>query len=129
MTLLVFIGAPLAALADDSGPGGNPVDRLTGKVWQESEAALKQAWLFGVDTAVAVEKAVEDKLKEQGKKKSASLSSPFVTRWIEAFGRGDTRKEIVEQVDTWYAGHPDQLDRPVMDVIWYEIVVPRTSSK
>lgn len=132
LALFMALLLPLSALAaeSNSGPAGNPVELLTGKVWQESKPENKQAWLFGVDTAVAVEHAVADKMQQQkGKRKGAFQMSPFVSGWIEAFGKGDTRKEIIGQVDQWYAANPDKLERPVMDVIWYEIVQPRIAAK
>lgn len=128
---LIFLGmlslaSAANAAAVKSGPAGNPVELLTGEVWQQSKPDNKKAWLFGVDTAVSVEKAVADKLQQQkGKNRSAYKESPFVQKWIQAFGNS-TREEIIDQVDQWYAANPDKLNRPVMDVIWYEIVVPRT---
>lgn len=129
MSLFVLLACPLAAMADDSGPAGNPVELLTGKVWQESKQENKQAWLFGIDTAVAVESAVIERMQEMAGKKKSVQESPFVSKWMKAFGSDDTRAKIVAQVDEWYKAHPDQLARPVMDVIWYEIVVPRTTPK
>ena len=35
------------------------------------------------------------------------------------------RTTIVEEVDAWYAAHPDRLDRPVLGVLWFELVEPR----
>lgn len=134
--LFMLLACPLAASAAESasdvksGPAGNPVELLTGKIWQESSPETKQAWLFGVDSAVAVEHAVIERMRENAKnKKNAIQPSPFVMNWMKAFGSNDTRADIVRQINEWYSAHPDQLDRPVMDVIWYEIIVPRTSGK
>ncbi len=32
-------------------------------------------------------------------------------------------------VDDWYAAHPDQLDRPVLGVLWNEVVTPLLNKK
>lgn len=130
LTLFIALAWPLAGFADNSGPAGNPVELLTGEVWQASKPETKLAWLFGVDSAVAVENAVFEHMRQMGaSKKKVVRESPFVADWIKAFGSNDTRESIAAMVDEWYAKHPDQLKRPVMDVIWYEIVVPRVSGK
>jgi hypothetical protein len=37
---------------------------------------------------------------------------------------GQTLSSVLETVDKWYAAHPDQLQRPVIETIWFEMVVP-----
>lgn len=106
----------------------NPVDQLTGTVWQNSKAENKKAVLFGIDTAIAVEQAIQDRLAERAaknRKKAPDTLSVFEKKWMEAF-KDMSRDQIVEQIDQFYAANPNDLERPVMDVIWYEIIVPRT---
>ena len=31
---------------------------------------------------------------------------------------------VREALNAWYAAHPDQLQRPVIETIWFELVVP-----
>ena len=31
---------------------------------------------------------------------------------------------IQKKLDAWYAAHPDQANREVFDVLWYEFMVP-----
>lgn len=113
------------------GAGSNPVDQFTGELWQKSAETEKLAFLFGVETAIAVENFVNAKVTEKSAKagrKPVYTLSPFEKSWMEAF-REVPRAEIAKQVDAWYAAHPDQLERPVMAVIWYEIIVPRLPVK
>lgn len=111
----------------NSNPAGNPIDQLTGKIWQDSIASNKEAILFGIDLGVAANYFADQKAMEKhGKKsknKAISQLSWFDRCWIKAF-TNISRKEAVTMVDNWYAAHPDQLDRPVMSVLWYEVVVP-----
>ena len=37
---------------------------------------------------------------------------------------GQTLSSVLDTVDKWYAAHPDQLQRPVIETIWFEMVVP-----
>jgi hypothetical protein len=33
--------------------------------------------------------------------------------------------EVAKHVDDYYRANPDKLDKPVVEVIWYETIVPR----
>ncbi|MBO4368799.1 MAG: hypothetical protein J5803_01665 [Desulfovibrio sp.] len=117
------------AFADDAANSSksNPVDILTGELWQKTAPEEKRAFLFGVDSAVTVEYYVNDKLKEKGKKKGSrplSTLSPFEKGWMKAL-KDMPRQELIRSIDDWYAANPDQIERPVMAVIWYEIISPR----
>ena len=106
---------------------GNVVDQLTGTLWQKSTLTEKLAFLLGVETAITVEHFVNDKVKEHvGKtgKKPISNLSPFEKGWMTVF-KDTPRSSIAQLVDDWYAAHPDHLERPVMGVIWFEIIAPQ----
>ena len=47
---------------------------------------------------------------------------------MKAF-KGVSRTEVIKMVDAWYAANPQRLDRPVMNVIWREIIEPRLDAK
>ena len=47
---------------------------------------------------------------------------------MKAF-KGVNRAEVAKMVDAWYTANPQQLDRPVMSVIWREIIEPRLNAK
>lgn len=106
---------------------GNPVEQFTGKYWVDSSESSKEAYLFGIESAIAVEYFVNSKMAAKAAKagkKPVLTFSPFEKGWMEAF-RNVTRKEMMDEINQWYAANPDRLDRPVMEVIWYELVAPR----
>lgn len=111
-------------------PAGNPVDQFTGKIWVNTTESDKAAFLFGVDSAVTVEYFVNAQLAAKaakaGKKPVYTLS-PFEKGWMEAFAKV-SRADAIKMVDEWYAAHPKDLDRPVMSVIWYELIAPRLAN-
>lgn len=116
--------------AEDTGkiianPSGNPIDQLTGKIWQESLESNKESILFGIDLGVTANYFADQKANAQKGKKSKNISqlSWFDRCWMKAF-TNISRKEAVKMVDEWYAAHPDQLDRPVLSILWHEVVVP-----
>lgn len=47
---------------------------------------------------------------------------------MKAF-KGMNRAQVAAEVDKWYAANPQSLDRPVMEVIWYELIAPRLAAK
>lgn len=109
----------------------NPVDQLTGAVWEKTTESNKAAFLFGVESAITVEYFINSKVAEKaakaGKRPVYTLS-PFERSWMKAFD-GVNRAEIIKMVDQWYAAHPRQLDRPVLSVIWDELIKPRLAAK
>lgn len=115
-----------------ANPAGNPIDQLTGKIWQASTEANKESILFGIDLGVAANYFAAQKAKQsavkKGKKQPPHFLSYFDKCWMLAFA-DVSRKEAVKMVDDWYAAHPDQLDRPVLGVLWNEVVTPLLNKK
>lgn len=122
---LFFAVTPVMAQDDAAVPQAvNPVEQFTGEYWTKSTPTEKEAYLFGIESAVAVEKSISD-LPAKGKRgKTVTSLSPFEKGWMTAF-RDTPRKQIVKEVDDWYAANPSKMSRPVLDVIWYDVIVPR----
>lgn len=136
LTCAVAQAAPVATSPDDFGgdpamnSAGNPVDQFTGELWGNTTESEKAAYLFGIDSAVTVEYYINshltDKAAKAGKKPVFTLS-PFEKGWMKAFSNV-SRTEVIKMVDDWYAAHPKDLQRSVMSVIWYELIVPRLAA-
>ena len=97
-------------------PEGAPI---TGKQWSESDANLKKAYLssgwpiFFSGTGVP----------------AAHMRPPDAQSLIPGFARGlqaQTLDSVRESLDNWYAANPAKMDRPVVETLWFEIVVPGT---
>lgn len=104
----------------------DPVEQFTGKYWMDSSDTNKEAYLFGIESAIAVNCQIDRILAERAAKnhkKAPSVLSRFDKGWMQAF-ENTTRKEIVARVNKWYADHPADLSRPVLSVIWYELIAP-----
>lgn len=127
----LFLAAALSlagasGYAADAGVG-SPVDQFTGKYWVHSLESNRESYLFGIESAIEVEYFINARLAERAAKegkKPGYMLSPFAKGWMDAF-RGVTRKQIANDVTKWYAEHPDQIDKPVLSVIWNELVKPR----
>ena len=121
MTLsLLLVGTPASA-AEDS----NPVDAVTGELWMMSTQDNKLAYVLGIESAIYIEHMINKRVLESKEDKQAVLHnlSPFEKGWVKAF-EGVKREEIVARVDAWITAHPDQQKRPVLAIIWYELIAP-----
>ena len=86
------------------------------KEWSTATEREKLAYLLGVMNMAMVE---------------YQLSGPSpkhrttVARMIKALD-GMTLRQIMAAVDSYYAANPDQQQRPVFEVIWFELVAAKT---
>ena len=96
------------------------IPMVTGEHWVKSSDDLKKAYLVGVANVLQVEHAYE-------------VTSPpadaqsLVPRLAKGL-KGQTLDSVRDRLNRWYAAHPDQLKRPVLETIWFEIVVPGLSN-
>ena len=89
---------------------------ITGKHWTESSEQMKKAYLVGIANVLQVETAYQ-----------ANNPPPDAQSVVPRFVRGlkgQTLDSVREGLDRWYAAHPDQIQRPVIETIWFEMVVP-----
>ncbi|CAG9170563.1 hypothetical protein [Cupriavidus pinatubonensis] len=106
MTLAVASGV---ARADE-------VPLVTGKQWTESSDQMKKAYLVGIANVVQVDIAYH-----------AGKAPPDTQTIVPRLARGlkgQTLDSVRVGLDRWYAAHPDRLQRPVIETIWFEMVVP-----
>jgi hypothetical protein len=89
---------------------------VTGALWTASSEPVKKAYLVGIANAIQVEAAYE------GANPPADGQSivPRLTKGM----KGQTIDSVREGLDKWYAANPDKLQRPVIETIWFEMVVP-----
>lgn len=104
----------ICALAMPAGAATTAQD-ITGQQWAHSTKAEKLSFLYGASSVVAIEKVAAERAGKE--------PSPFVTRWMDAFG-GKTLSQIEGEIDAWYVAHPRNRNRHVFDVIWYELITP-----
>ena len=92
------------------------VPMITGEQWMQSSEQVKKVYLVGIANAYQVEKAY------YGSKPPSDEQS-----LIPRFGRGlkgHTLDTVREGLNQWYAANPDRVNRPVIETIWFEMVVP-----
>jgi len=92
------------------------VPLITGEHWTKSTEQMKKVYLIGIANVMQVETAYH-----------AASPPPdaqsFVPRFVKGL-KGQTLDSVREGLDRWYAANPDRLQRPVIETIWFEMVVP-----
>ena len=106
----------LAFAALSGSVRADEVPLITGEHWTKSTEELKKVYLIGIANVAQVETAY-----------NAANPPPdaqsIVPRMVKGL-KGQTLDSVRDGLNKWYAAHPDQLQRPVIETIWFEMVVP-----
>jgi hypothetical protein len=89
---------------------------VTGEQWTRSSDQVKNAYLIGIANAINIEHAYEGA-------NPPSDTQSIVPRLSKGL-KGETLDSVRTGLDRWYAAHPDRLQRPVIETIWFEMVLP-----
>lgn len=112
----MLIGVAWVTLMASGMARAEQVAMITGEQWVQSSEQLKKVYLIGIANAYEVEAAY------YGAKPPSDEQS-----LIPRFGRGlkgQTLDTVRERLNQWYAANPDRVKRPVLETIWFEMVVP-----
>jgi hypothetical protein len=112
----VMFAACLALAALSGAARAQEIPLITGEHWTKSTDEQKKAYLVGIANVVQVETAYH------GANPPPDAQS-VVPRMVKGL-KGHTLDGVREALNKWYAAHPDQVQRPVIETIWFEMVVP-----
>ena len=90
---------------------------MTGEQWQALHPDAKTAFIWGIGHVVTIEEHVllrHPDLKKEG----------FVSKLAIGL-RGVPMATIIQTIDNFYLKYPDDLNLPVMRVIWGQLVKPK----
>lgn len=90
---------------------------VTGEHWVSSSLEQKRAYLFGVGNMLEIEQAMAGDDYETMRGRSIV---PVLLEGLSGTGIAN----IVMQLDKFYADHPDQAKRPVIEVLYIEMALP-----
>jgi len=118
----LLAGASIAFAVEEQTPNDlskelKEMPVLTGEQWQTLQPDTKIAFIWGIGHVVTIEENVitrHPELRRQG----------FVAKLAEGL-RGVPMNTIIQEVDTYYQKNPDDLDLPVLRVIWAQLVRPK----
>ena len=89
---------------------------ITGEHWTKSTEQNKKAYLVGMTNMLQVEIAYQAG-------NTLPDSQTVVPRFAKGL-KGNTLDGAIAKVDAWYAKNPGRMQQPVIETIWYELVVP-----
>jgi hypothetical protein len=92
------------------------VPLINGEHWTKSTEQLKKVYLIGIANVIQVETAYFGATPP-------SDAQSFVPRFAKGL-KGQTLDSVRETLDRWYAANPSRLQRPIIETIWFEVVVP-----
>ncbi|HXX57249.1 MAG TPA: hypothetical protein VEI96_04555 [Thermodesulfovibrionales bacterium] len=93
---------------------GMPV--LKGGLWQQMTPDSKVAFIWGFGHVIAIEQHLAEKypeLKRDG----------FEAKVLEGMA-GTPMNDVIARIDKFYATNPDQIEMPVMSVLWATSIKP-----
>jgi hypothetical protein len=113
--LVLALGIAVAGVTATAAQAAD-IPIVTGEHWTRSSEEVKKGYLVGIANLIQIERAYS-----QGKPPSDSES--FVPRLVKGL-QGQTLDSVREGLNQWYAANPGQLQRPVIETIWFEMAVP-----
>ena len=128
--LLVCMVGPLGLSAEEKSPDHQADQKavakelkkimdmpvLKGDLWQNMTPDSKVAFIWGFGHVVAIEQHLMEKYPDLKRE-------DFVSKVIEGMA-GIPMVDVISGIDSYYASHPDQIDKPVMSVIWDTMIKP-----
>jgi hypothetical protein len=115
--MLLAMCLSVVMLTSLAGPArADEIGLVTGVHWTKSTDEQKKAYLIGIANLAQIEAAY------QGSTPQADAQSiiPRMQRGL----KGQTLDSVREGLNKWYAANPGKLDQPVLETIWFEMVVP-----
>jgi hypothetical protein len=112
----LLAAACMAAAMVSGAARAQEVPLATGEHWTKSPIEVKKGYLVGMANIVHIE------LAYQGANPSPDAQS-VLPRLVKGL-KGHSLDSVREALDKWYAANPDKLQRPVVETLWFEIVVP-----
>ncbi|HEX5122287.1 MAG TPA: hypothetical protein VFV97_03495 [Rhodanobacteraceae bacterium] len=111
--MLMFVSLAIAAVCAGRARA-EEIAQITGVHWTKSTEDQKKAYLIGIANISQIE------LAYAGTPSDDHSILPRMARGL----KGQTLDSVREGLNKWYAANPGRLDRPVIETIWYEMVVP-----
>ena len=112
---MLVAACAVAALAGGAAQA-QEIPLVTGEHWTKSTEQSKKAYLVGLTNMLQVEVAYQAG-------NTLPDSQTVVPRFAKGL-KGNTLDGAIAKVDAWYAKNPGRMQQPVIETIWYELVVP-----
>ena len=116
--LMFFLAVSLligsVACAQTTAPPQRETPVMSGTTWQQLNTDEKIAFIWGVGQLAAVERYWASKKGD---------TDVLGYRFAQGIA-GVPMNDIVQRVNRYYESNPDQLDKPVLRVVWETVAKP-----
>ena len=116
---LVLLTIAFAASSEQTGTDDLII--VTGEHWTGASLEQKRAYLFGIGNVLEIEQAMAG--DDYGSMRGRSIV-PVLLEGLSGVSIAD----MVKALDAYYAGNPQDLDRPVIEVLYLEMSLARLES-
>jgi hypothetical protein len=117
-------GQPKKSEADVQKEFQKYMPLLKGSLWVKADHNSKLAFLWGVAHVVLIEQVLMEEVPELRTENFCAKVIEARRARVSAGTAAMTFNEAVKQIDQYYKDHPDQLEVPVLRVIWDVAVKP-----
>jgi hypothetical protein len=90
---------------------------LKGVQWQKLDSNSKVAFIWGAAHVILIENVLMEEIPEL-RRENFSAKVVESRRARAKAGTAMTINQIISAIDQYYKDHPDQLEVPVLEVIW-----------
>ncbi len=97
---------------------------LKGSLWVKADHKSKIAFLWGVAHVVLIEQVLMEEVPELRVENFCAKVIEARRARVSAGTAAMTFNEAVQKIDQYYKDHPDQLEVPVLRVIWDVSIKP-----
>ena len=111
----IFLACLVLALTW-SHVGAADIPVITGEHWTTSSEEMKKVYLVGIANLLQIETAYHAE-------NPPTDAQSIVPRLVKG-PQGQTLGSVREGLNRWYAANPDQLQRPVIETVWFEMALP-----
>ena len=115
LTLLLPV---LLAVLGTTAWAAEDLEIVTGEHWASSSLEQKRAYLFGIGNVLEIEQAMA------GDDYEARRGSSIIHVLLDGLS-GVSIADIVTQLDKFYTDHSEQSSRPVIEVLYLEMALPK----
>ena len=112
----LMLAACMTLVAVSATVRADEIPLITGEHWTKSTDQVKKAYLVGIANVLQVETAYAGT-------SPPSDAQSIVPRFVRGL-KGQTLDTVREGLDKWYAANPDKIQRPIIETVWFEMVVP-----
>lgn len=121
MAIALFGVATLVGSAPPKGESED-VPIIDGEVWKKSSMIEKRSYIIGASNLMVIEYTYQIE---------GDVVPTDDQTLIQRFFKGSddtTVDEAIGQIDRWYKNNPSELSRPVLAVVWQDMILPKLAA-